>query len=104
MLDVPLEGVTLTRCPSCQTSYPAEQIREVTREGNRCVLHATCPQCEDALILSVSKRHGSIVCAGLLSDCNYADALRFAKAPRITADQVLDAHAASWLDTFSKIL
>lgn len=103
-MDTTLEGVTLTKCPSCQTAYPTEQIREVMREGQKCVLHATCSSCQDAIILSVTKRPGGVICAGLLSDCNYDDAVRFAKAPRITADQVLDAHEASWLDILRKFL
>lgn len=102
MIDASLDGVTLTRCPSCQTAYPADRVREVMREGQRFVLHATCAVCEDALILSVQKRQGGVACAGLLSDCTFEDALRFAKAPRITADQVLDVQGTRFLDILSK--
>lgn len=103
MLDASLDGMVLTRCPSCQATYPIDRVREVMRKGQRFVLHATCSSCEDALILSVQKHQGGAACAGLLSDCSYEDAVRFAKAPRITTDQVLDAHMTNWLAGMTRL-
>ena len=54
-------------------------------------------------MLKVSSREGGLSCAGVLTDCSFADALAFKDAQIISVDDVLSAHLALQLDNFIEI-
>lgn len=55
------------------------------------------------MLLSVKKSRGGITCAGIMTDCEFEDAVRFLKADKISIDDVIRVHTALELDNFMKI-
>ncbi|MFH1711921.1 MAG: hypothetical protein ABH846_01650 [Patescibacteria group bacterium] len=93
----------LAQCPSCQTRYKQDDARLVQRKGLESIFHVSCWSCRSALMISVKKRPGGIICAGIITDCEFDDAKKFSGAERITVDDVIRVHKALELDNLIEI-
>lgn len=82
----------VSRCPFCGTSYGDERVRSIPSKGPEEVLHATCGNCQRAMLFSLERQQESVSCVGMFTDCAAEDCLRFRHASRITMDDVLRAH------------
>ena len=50
------------------------------------------------MILSIVKKEGGMACAGVFTDCLFADAAKFALSPPISTDDVISVHTGFSLD------
>ena len=93
----------LAECPYCSEPYRTSAARLVKRSAKKSVIHISCARCKQAMLLGVTKRREGIICAGLLTDCNFNDSIRFLKAEKVSVDDVINTHRALKLDKFLEI-
>ncbi len=84
----------LARCPFCSSRYRTEDLRELRERQGSQITHATCRDCQRAMLFAVDRRTSQVVCVGLFSDCDAEDAARFDHDQKITLDEVLNAHVS----------
>ena len=93
----------LSQCPCCTALYRRQDANLVRQESQLSIVHISCAECRHAMLLSVKKSRGGITCAGIMTDCEFEDAVRFLKADKISIDDVIRVHTALELDNFMKI-
>jgi hypothetical protein len=84
----------MTRCTFCTLGYQDRDTKIVGSRFGHEITHSTCRGCGRAMLFALERRHGHVACVGLLTDCDYADAVRFEAKERITLDEVLKVHLA----------
>lgn len=84
----------LSRCPFCETVYGDKDVRRLSESEGKDLCHALCRSCNRAMFYSFERKPGAILGLGLLTDCDSEDAMRFAEAPKITLEEVLEAYEA----------
>lgn len=88
----------ISNCPFCGADYPVENIRPLQGRSDDHLVHVFCSKCSNSMMLSIIKMDGGLTCAGVFTDCLFADAAKFALSSIITADDVILAHTGFSLD------
>jgi len=101
--DQPEEINLLTQCPTCQSTYHQQDARLIQKQGSTSIFHLSCWSCQSALLISIKRRPSGIVCSVVITDCNYEDAVKFKQSPKISVDDVIEAHNALELDNLIEI-
>lgn len=84
----------LARCPFCSTQYRSQDLRGLKERQGSQVTHATCRECQRAMLFAVDRHTGQVVCVGLFTDCDADDAARFDHNDKISLDEVLNTHVS----------
>ncbi|MDP2631281.1 MAG: hypothetical protein Q8P30_00755 [Candidatus Uhrbacteria bacterium] len=90
----------LAKCPYCNGAYSASDAQMVKHESKRTIMHIMCSICNHAMLLTVSRSREGIMCAGILTDCDFEDAIKFVDADSVSIDDVINAHRSLTLDKF----
>ncbi len=88
----------ISNCPFCGGEYPTTNIRPLQGHADDHLVHVLCSKCHHSMILSIVKREGGLACAGVFTDCLFADAAKFACSPVISPDDVILTHTGFSLD------
>jgi hypothetical protein len=94
----------ITVCPYCTLSYQQQHIRLLKRDAVQSLYHVHCAQCSHDMLVSIFKKKGGILCAGIFTDCVFEDAKRFLDGEKVSIDDVISVHKALKFDNFSKIV
>lgn len=80
-------------CPICETSFQPEDITTVKEKEEITLLHASCSQCESAVMIGViGSDLGVETSIGMLTDLTKEDIKRFSSAEEVSVDDVLNFH------------
>ncbi|HLD17515.1 MAG TPA: hypothetical protein VJB99_00375 [Patescibacteria group bacterium] len=89
-------------CPLCETRFRPVEARLVAKEDDAHLLHMRCRKCANSVLAVVLSSGSGVSSVGLVTDLSYDDAVRFRRAPRVVAEDVLGAHvwlqSAFWAD------
>ena len=88
----------ISNCPFCGGDYPTENIRPLQGHVDDHLVHVLCSKCHHSMMLSIVKKEGGMACAGVFTDCLFADAAKFALSPPISTDDVISVHTGFSLD------
>lgn len=66
--------------------------RVIGEDGETHLLHVTCRKCQNSVLAVVLTNPSGVSSVGLITDLSFEDVHRFQKAPRVTIDDVIDAH------------
>lgn len=94
----------ITACPYCTLSYRESDVRLLRRERIQSLYHVYCSECCHAMLVSIIKKKGGILCAGVFTDCIFEDAQRFLDAEKVSIDDVISVHKALKFDNFGKMV
>lgn len=80
-------------CPLCGARPVHVDARVLGGETDTQLMHVTCRRCAAHMLALTLVTPGSVGAVGLVTDLNADDAVRFARAPAISADDALRVHA-----------
>lgn len=92
--------VHFAQCSYCLLPYPDSSVKAVGATKKGRVMHLTCQYCLRSMLISVLKTNSGLTCAGIFTDLDYEEAVRFRQAEKISVDDVLHAHHALKFDNF----
>ncbi|PLX26743.1 hypothetical protein C0581_03920 [Candidatus Parcubacteria bacterium] len=80
----------MKECSLCEAVFETQSIKTVDQSQGSHVLHITCSQCKNALILLVGLTDVGVGLVGLISDLSFEDARRLKRKQPMTGDDLLD--------------
>ena len=80
----------LRQCLLCKADYKSQWLRILYERGPIHLLHATCGNCQNAVLALVSISEMGMSSLGLYTDLTAEDLKHFAKEAPITEDDVLE--------------
>jgi len=89
-------------CPLCNTKYDKKETHILHGSGAAHFVHTTCSSCRSSIMAVVRESPLGISSAGIMTDMNYDDIMRFDQEEPISADDCLNLHL--FLNTFINTL
>lgn len=81
-------------CPLCNQRYNPQEAKVIDKEENACLIHVRCRKCYSSIVAVLLSTGFGISSAGLITDLNSDDLIKFKDAKSVTVDDVIDFHVA----------
>lgn len=90
----------ISSCPVCNGRYAPGVMRVLEEKNDAHLVYLKCRRCQASVLAVVLANQLGVSSVGLVTDLDSADVLRVRRYATVTADDVLDVHAALTSDGF----
>lgn len=82
----------MKQCPLCKQDYVAERAKIVEKQDEAHLVHITCANCENAVLVLLVISQLGISSVGIITDLVLDDVSRFISKDIISEDDLLNFH------------